>query len=115
MVWSVLWKIIVRDGSDMIVFRAMSVEEANKVSDTNPLAWRSKHKWFGTEDFVKKRVLDGKFNNSKFKNKYIVLCKYEIVNGIEHFSKCGNRELMLSIRKANNVNIKLISKENLCP
>ena len=115
MVWSVLWKIIVRDGSDMIVFRAMSVEEANKVSDTNPFAWRSKHKWFGTEDFVKKRVLDGKFNNSKFKNKYIVLCKYEIVNGIEHFSKCGNRELMLSIRKANNVKIKLISKENLCP
>ena len=48
MVWSVLWKIIVRDGSDMIVFRAMSVEEANKVSDTSPLAWRSKHKWFGT-------------------------------------------------------------------
>ena len=114
MVWSVLWKIIVRDGSDMIVFRAMSVEEANKVSDTSPLAWRSKHKWFGTEDFVKKRVLDGKFNNSKFKNKYVVLCKYEIVNGIEHFSKCGNRELMLSIRKANNVKIKLISKESLC-
>ena len=99
----------------MIVFRAMSVEEDARVSATNHLAWKSKFKWFGTEDFVRQRVLDGKFNNSKFKNKYTVLCKYEIVDGIEHFSKCGNREFMLNIRKANNVQIKLICKENLCP
>ena len=94
----------------MIVFRAMSLEEANKVTEDNPLNWRSKFKWFGTEAFVKQRVLDGKFNNSKYKDKYVVLCKYEITKGIENFSKCGNREFMLSIRKANNVAIKLISK-----
>ena len=97
----------------MIVFRAMSIEEADKVTANCPLSWRSKFKWFGTEEFVQTRVLDGKFNNSKYKDKYQVLCKYEIINGIEHFSKCGNRELMLSIRKANNVNIKLISKQYL--
>jgi len=97
----------------MIVFRAMSLEEANKVTINTPLSWKSKFKWFGTEDFVQTRVLDGKFNNSKYKNKYQVLCKYEIIDGIEHFSKCGNREFMLSIRKANNVNIKLISKQYL--
>lgn len=97
----------------MIVFRAMSIEEASKVTNNNPLSWKSKFKWFGTEDFVQTRVLDGKFNNSKYKNKYQVLCKYEVIEGVEHFSKCGNRELMLSIRKANNVNIKLLSKEEL--
>ena len=97
----------------MIVFRAMSLEEANEVTINNPLSWKSKFKWFGTEDFVQTRVLDGKFNNSKYKDKYQVLCQYEIISGIEHFSKCGNRELMLSIRKANNVNIKLISKQYL--
>lgn len=102
-----------KGGIDMIVFRAMSVEEALNVSGNNPLAWKSKFKWFGTEDFVRQRVLDGKFNNSKFKNKYTVLCKYEIVDGIEHFSKCGNRELMLSIRKANNIKIRLVSKEKI--
>lgn len=97
----------------MLVFRAMCEEESNNISDRNPLSWKSKFKWFGTEDFVKQRVLDGKFNNSKFKNKYTVLCKYEIVDGIEHFSKCGNRELMLSIRKANNIKIRLVSKEKI--
>lgn len=91
----------------------MSIEEASKVTNNNPLSWKSKFKWFGTEDFVQTRVLDGKFNNSKYKNKYQVLCKYEVIEGVEHFSKCGNRELMLSIRKANNVNIKLLSKEEL--
>lgn len=91
----------------------MSLEEANEVTINNPLSWKSKFKWFGTEDFVQTRVLDGKFNNSKYKDKYQVLCKYAIINGIEHFSKCGNREFMLSIRKANNVNIKLISKQYL--
>lgn len=97
----------------MFVFRAMCEEEANNISDRNPLSWKSKFKWFGTEDFVKQRVLDGKFNNSKFKNKYNVLCTYEIVDGIEHFSKCGNRELMLLIRKANNIKIRLVSKEKI--
>ena len=91
----------------------MSIEEASKVTNNNPLSWKSKFKLFGTEDFVQTRVLDGKFNNSKYKNKYQVLCKYEVIEGVEHFSKCGNRELMLSIRKANNVNIKLLSKEEL--
>ena len=72
-------------GDKMIVFRAMSIEEASKVTINNPLSWKSKFKWFGTEDFVQTRVLDGKFNNSKYKNKYQVLCKYEIVSGVEHF------------------------------
>lgn len=92
------------------VFRAMSLEEASKVTEKTPLNWKSKFKWFGTEDFERQRVLDGKFNNSKYKDKYTILCEYQIDKGIENFSKCGNREYMLSIRKVNNVSIKLVNK-----
>ena len=92
------------------VFRAMCKEEAEGVNDHPPIVWRTRYKWFGTEDFVKNRVLDGKFNNSKYVNKYSVLCEYEIISGIEHFTKCGYREMMLDRRNANNVNLKLISK-----
>lgn len=97
----------------MIVFRAMSKEEADSVSVESPLAFKHRFKWFGTEEFVTQRVLDGKFNNSKYSDKYSVLCKYEVISGIEHFSKCGHRELMLDRRKANNVVIKLLEKKDL--
>jgi len=97
----------------MIVFRAMCKEEAKSVSKNSPLSFKHRYKWFGTEEFVKQRVLDGKFNNSKFVDKYSVLCKYEIISGIEHFSKCGNRELMLDRRKSNNVVIRLLEKKEL--
>ena len=94
----------------MRVFRAMCDEEANNVTESSPLSWKSRFKWFGTEDFVKTRVMDGKFNNSKYKNKYSILCEYEIEEGVEHFSKCGYRELMLDRRKANCVKLRLIKK-----
>ncbi len=95
----------------MIVFRAMCKEEADSVSDNTPLHFKRRWKWFGTESFVKSRVLDGKFNNSKYADKYSVLCKYEIISGLEYFSKCGHNEFMLDRRKAQNINIRLLSKE----
>lgn len=95
----------------MILFRAMCQEEFNRVSVHSPINWKSRFKWFGTKEFVFNRVLDGEFNNSKYKDKYSCLCVYEIVSGIEHFSKCGYREFMLDRRKANNVKLRLVSKQ----
>jgi hypothetical protein len=75
------------------------------------LSWNSKFKWFGTEEFVQSRVRDGKFNNSKFvADRYKHLVKFEVITGIEHFSKFGNREFMLSVRKAPLVKIKIIGE-----
>ena len=67
----------------------------------NKLSWNSKFKWFGTEDFVLSRVRDGKFNNSKFvSDRYANLVEFEFSEeSLIHFSKCGNREFMLSVRK----------------
>lgn len=95
----------------MLLYRAMCQEEFVKVSEENPLNWKSRFKWFGTKDFVTSRVLDGRFNNSKFKDKYNCLCTYEVVSGIEYFSKCGYREFMLDRRKANNVKLRLIDNQ----
>ncbi len=96
----------------MILYRAMCPEEFSQVSEHSPLAQNSKFKWFGTEDFVNTRVKDGKFNNSKHcPDRYKYLVTYEVVSGLEHFSKCGYNEFMLSCRKAPLVKIKVLNKE----
>ena len=52
----------------MILYRAMCKEEYDNVSDKHPLSWKSKCKWFSENlSFIQDRVLDKKFNNSKFK------------------------------------------------
>ena len=91
----------------MILYRAMCQEELEDMKKFNSLAWNSKFKWFGTEEFVNSRVRDNKFNNSKFvADRYKNLVKFIIDdNSAIHFSKCGNREFMLNIRKANSVKI----------
>lgn len=92
----------------MKLYRAMCEEEFAQISKSHPLAWKSRFKWFGTEDFVKTRVQDGKFNNSKYVDgRYKHLVEYEVVSGLEHFSKCGHREFILDVRKQPLVNIVL--------
>lgn len=96
----------------MILYRAMCPSEFEQVSERHPLAWKSKFKWFGTKEFVDNRVRDGKFNNSKFvANRYKHIVIYEVLSGIEYFSKCGHNEFMLNCRKAPLVKIKVLSKE----
>ena len=92
----------------MLLYRAMCDEELSAISDNWPLSWNSKFKWFGTEEFVKTRVRDGSFNNSKFApDRYKNIVVYEVEGGLEHFSKCGRDEFMLSVRKAPLVKLRV--------
>jgi hypothetical protein len=88
----------------------MCNDEAESMLISGRLSWHSKFKWFGTKEFLKDRVLDGKFNNSKFKpDRYSRIFEFEIEEAsIKHFNKCGYRELMLSVRKVPLVKIKII-------
>lgn len=96
----------------MRVFRAMCDAEAEDMLKFGGLSWNSKFKWFGTDDFVNSRVRDGKFNNSKFvQDRYSRLFEFEVDDSsLIHFSKCGHRELMLGVRKAPMVKIKIIGE-----
>ena len=96
----------------MIIYRAMCDAEAIVMLDTGKLAFKSRYKWFGTRDFVETRVRDGKFNNSRFSpGRYSRLFEFEVDDShLVHFSKCGNRELMLDVRKLPLVKIKIIGE-----
>lgn len=89
------------------IYRAMCDKELEDMTKFNSLSWNSKFKWFGTEEFVKTRVQDNKFNNSNFvTDRYNNLVKFIIDdNSLNYFDKCGYKEFMLSRRKANNVKI----------
>lgn len=89
------------------LYRAMCDEEFQDTMKHKSLSWNSKFKWFGTLEFVESRVRDGKFNNSKFvPDRYKNLLEFEVEEeSLKHFSKCGNREFMLSVRKAPLVKI----------
>lgn len=81
----------------MILYRAMCNDEFQDMIKFNSLSWNSKFKWFGTKEFVTSRVLDGKFNNSKFvpdRYKNIVEIIFDD-ESMKHFRKCGNNEFML--------------------
>lgn len=92
----------------MKLYRVMCDVEFQAMKSINRLAWNSKFKWFGTEEFVKARVLDGKFNNSNFVNdRYVKLVEFNFENStINHFVKCGHNEFMLNIRKVPLIKIK---------
>ncbi len=85
----------------MKLYRAMCNEEFQSMKSINRLSWNSKFKWFGTEEFVKSRVQDGKFNNSNFiSDRYSILIEFDFDdNTLNHFNKCGYKEFMLNIRK----------------
>lgn len=96
----------------MRIFRAMCDAEANSMLQSGKLSFNSKFKWFGTKEFVESRVKDGKFNNSRFvPDRYARLFEFEVDDdSLQHFSKCGHRELMLSVRKVPLVKIKIIGE-----
>ena len=95
----------------MIIYRAMCEKEFQDTMKYGNLSWNSKFKWFGTEEFVENRVKDGKFNNSKFvPDRYCRTVKFRIEYGLEHFAKCGNREMMLNVRKAPLVKLTILGE-----
>lgn len=86
------------------LYRAMSLEEFQKTK-IQP-SFNKKNKWFSLSlDHIKRRIQDGKFNNSSFvKDKYNHIVKFTIDKiNLEHFINCGNNELMLNVRKINLV------------
>lgn len=94
------------------LYRAMCNQEASETLRYNSLSWNSRFKWFGTENFVKERVKDGRFNNSKYvPNRYCRLLKFEFTKeSLKHFNKCGNREFMLDVRKVPFVKVLSIQE-----
>lgn len=93
----------------MILYRAMCEKEFQDMCNFNSLSWNSKFKWFGTEEFVFSRVIDGKFNNSRFvQDRYFFIVKFVFSDdSLQYFTKCGHKEHMLNVRKCPMV--KLLS------
>ena len=84
------------------LYRVMCKEEYDKTSETFLQYFRNKEKPFGTKEFILNRVCDGKFNNSKFKPKYIHLIQIEFNEKYkQQFHKWGNNEMLLMNRKSN--------------
>lgn len=90
----------------MIIYRAMCEEEyVNTVKSGKPI-FQKRFKWFSQNlDWIKSRVQDNKFNNSKFKpNKYTHICSFkwdELKADWVH-----KHEIQFDVRK--NPNIKFI-------
>jgi hypothetical protein len=59
------------------LYQVVCKEEYDKTKEKYLSYFRNKEKAFGTFEFIINRVCDGKFNNSKFKNKYEYLIKIE--------------------------------------
>ena len=94
----------------MELFRAMCEQEAVETIKSGRPAFSSRFKWFGTEEFVKSRVQDGKFANSKFKSgAYSRLMKFHIPDDQVHrLRKVGWNEWMLDVRSLPVCQIKLV-------
>lgn len=80
----------------VLLYRAMCEEEFKGVSKDTPFSWKSRRKFFSKDiDFIKHRVLDGVFNNSRhYKDRYTQLVVYEVESTIG-FSDVSDKELML--------------------
>ena len=87
---------------NVTLYRALCEEEYNKTS-TNYLSYnRNREKPFGTLEFVLNRVLDGKFNQSAFKDKYSHLISITFDKKYKsQFKKFGGKEAILDSRKSN--------------
>ena len=82
----------------MKLYRAMSEQEFNNVTNDRPFAWKSKFKWFSpNKEFVLNRVRDGKFNNSNFDNRrYTHLVEYLVEDNLKVLQTVSTHEMMLA-------------------
>lgn len=90
-----------------VIYRAMCEEELEGRCLDYPFSFsKGKFKWFSDDlGFIKQRVKDGSFNNSKFKpDAYKYVVKF-IIKDLGRFKRVSDKELMLSVRDANNVKV----------
>ena len=82
----------------MKLYRAMSEQEFNNVTNDRPFVWKSKFKWFSpNKEFVLNRVRDGKFNNSNFDNRrYTHLVEYLVEDNLNVLQTVSTHEMMLA-------------------
>jgi hypothetical protein len=101
----------------MILYRAMNNQEAEETIKLGRPAFKSRFKWFGTEEFVRARVQDGKFANSKFKpGAYDRLLKFHVPDDqAHHLRHVGRFEWMLDVRKLPVCPVKLIDEVYISP
>lgn len=89
----------------MIIYRAMSDEElALTLKYKKPDFSKSRFKWFSANlDFIKNRVKDGLFNNSRFcQDRYKNLVKFEVDE------KLIDNRLEIQVDRRKNVRISFI-------
>lgn len=90
-----------------VIYRAMCEEELKGRCLDYPFSFsKGKFKWFSDDlDFIKQRVRDGSFNNSKFKvDAYKHVVEF-VIEDLGRFKRVSDKELMLSVRDSNNVKV----------
>jgi hypothetical protein len=95
----------------MILYRAMSPEEAEKTINNKEVQFIRRFKWFSPSlEFVNNRVRDGKFNNSKFSTeKYTHLLKFEFRDKDDVAFIKNKDEWMLDVRKTPLIKLLSVS------
>ena len=90
-----------------VIYRAMCEEELEGRCLDYPFSFsKGKFKWFSDDlGFIKDRVRDGSFNNSKFKPEAYAQIVMFVVKDLSRFKRVSNKELMLSVRDANSVKV----------
>lgn len=95
-------KLLEIENDNIILYRAMSQEEADKTLQDQIPTFNSRYKFFSQDlAFIKNRVKDGSFAHSNFKvEPYLVILKYIITNSsLRYFTTLNQKELMLDVRK----------------
>jgi hypothetical protein len=95
----------------VIIFRAMCLEEYERTLRLKTPDFSLKRfKYFALSlDFIKERVLDGVFNNSKFKKERYVKCLSFSLDEKE-LKRCRASSNELEVDRRKNVSIQLLSE-----
>lgn len=84
----------------MELYRAMCDAEFHQTLRSQKPSFFRRFKWFSPDrEFVENRVLDGEFNNSRFKpDRYTRLIKFTISPESIRFFRQNRKEWMLDVR-----------------
>ena len=88
------------------LYRAMSQAEMDITLASLRPNYLSRFKWFSDEpDFILRRVMDGKFNNSAQRpDRYATMLAFQIPETqLQALSRVSKHELMLDVRKAHTL------------
>jgi hypothetical protein len=95
----------------VIIFRAMCLEEYERTLRLKtPDFFLKRFKYFALSlDFIKERVLDGVFNNSKFKKERYVKCLSFSIEETQ-LKRCRVSTNEVEVDRRKNVSIQLLSE-----